>query len=69
MHIKRSRIALAQLSPYLGDVERNVQKHLEWCERARSEKTEVIIFPELSLTGYTLRDLNFEVSLKPSTEP
>jgi predicted amidohydrolase len=67
MHLKRSRIALGQLSPFLGDIGRNVEKHLEWCERARKEKADAIIFPELSLTGYTLRDLNFEVALDPST--
>ena len=69
MHLKRARIALAQLSPHLGDVKRNVDKHIEWCERARKEHADVIIFPELSLTGYTLRDLNFEVALDPRTAP
>lgn len=69
MHLKRARIALAQLSPYLGDVKRNVDEHIEWCERARKETADAIIFPELSLTGYTLRDLNFEVALDPRTAP
>lgn len=66
MHLKRSRIALAQISPYLGDIERNVAKHIEWCGSALKEKADAIIFPELSLTGYTLRDLNYEVALDPS---
>lgn len=67
MYLKRSRIALAQISSFLGDVERNVQKHLEWCDLAIDEKADAIIFPELSLTGYTLRDLNFEVAADPMT--
>jgi predicted amidohydrolase len=69
MHLRRSRIALAQLSPFLGDVERNVQKHLEWCERALKQNADAIIFPELSLTGYTLRDLNFDVAMDPASAP
>src|SRR5690242_16895074 len=67
MYLKRSRIALAQISPFLGDVERNVVRHLEWCDRALEQKADAIVFPELSLTGYTLRDLNFEVAVDPLT--
>ncbi len=60
MLIKPSRIALAQISSVLGNVERNVQRHVEWTERAIASGADAIIFPELSLAGYTLRDLNFD---------
>ena len=60
MKLKSGRIALAQLAPVLGAVERNVELHAEWCRRAIAGGASAIVFPELSLTGYTLRDLNFE---------
>ncbi len=69
MFLKKSRIALAQCSAVLGDVEKNVKHHLELASKARAQGADAIIFPELSLTGYTLRDLNNEVALDPSTSP
>ncbi len=63
MLLKPARIALAQIAPTLGNIERNVKLHAEWCERAIAGGATAIIFPELSLTGYTLRDLNFECAV------
>jgi predicted amidohydrolase len=67
MHLKESRIALAQCSAVLGNVEQNIVKHVELAERALKAGANAIVFPELSLTGYLLRDLNFEVALDPHT--
>ena len=69
MFLKKSKIALAQIGAVLGDVEKNVKHHIELASKARSEGSDAIIFPELSLTGYTLRDLNNEVALDPSMSP
>jgi predicted amidohydrolase len=63
MLLKPARIAFAQISSVLGDVGRNVERHVEWVERAIQRGADAIIFPELSLTGYTLRDLNFECAV------
>lgn len=63
MLLQPSTIALAQIAPVLGDVKRNVELHAGWCERAIERGATAIIFPELSLTGYTLRDLNFECAV------
>ncbi len=60
---------MAQCSAVLGDVQKNVKHHLELASKAKAEGADAIIFPELSLTGYTLRDLNNEVALDPSTSP
>ena len=57
------RIALAQISPRLGDVEANLSLHLDTARRARREGAQVVVFPELSLTGYLLRDQVPEVAL------
>lgn len=58
-------IALAQIAPVLGDLAKNIATHIEWTERALAQGADAIIFPELSLTGYTLRDLNFDMALNP----
>jgi predicted amidohydrolase len=51
------KLALAQINTRLGVVESNLEKHLQYIERARNQGTDLIIFPELSLTGYVLQDL------------
>ncbi len=55
--VTRRRVALAQIDPCLGDLERNLALHEQTIERARREQAELVVFPELSLTGYYLRDL------------
>jgi predicted amidohydrolase len=57
------RVALAQIAPKLGDLESNLDLHLEVIRRARRDKARVVVFPELSLTGYLLRDQVPEVAL------
>jgi predicted amidohydrolase len=56
------RIGLAQIRPRLGDIEQNVQMHLEMIRRAREEQVDLLVFPELSLTGYNLLDLTYDVA-------
>ncbi len=57
-------IALAQTSPKLGDLGANLEKCLALIDEAEEQGAEVIAFPELTLTGYFLRDLVPEVALK-----
>jgi predicted amidohydrolase len=63
------KIALAQISPKLGDVESNVNHHLETLAKARKKGADLVVFPELGLTGYTLKDLVEEVALDPARDP
>lgn len=56
------RMAMAQLRPALGDVEQNVAKHLEYIEQARALGAQLVVFPELGLTGYQVQDLVLEVA-------
>lgn len=50
-------LGLAQIKTKLGDVAANLEKHLEYAERAAVQGVELLCFPELSLTGYVLQDL------------
>lgn len=50
-------IALAQINTCLGNVEANLEKHLTLIQEARQSGADLVLFPELSLTGYVLQDL------------
>lgn len=56
-------VALAQIAPRLGDRHQNLEKHFEQIAAARQRNADLIVFPELSLTGYFLRDMVPEVAL------
>ena len=62
-------IAIAQIAPKLGDVAANLEMHLDILEKARKKKAGLVVFPELGLTGYTLKDLVEEVALDPRSDP
>ncbi|HVE43941.1 MAG TPA: NAD+ synthase [Gammaproteobacteria bacterium] len=56
--MKKLRIVLAQLNMKVGDLEGNLQKHIQAAVAARDEHAaDVIVFPELSLIGYPAEDL------------
>ncbi len=59
------KVVLVQFSPHLGLLDKNLDLHYQFIDRALEEKADLIIFPELSLTGYTLKDLISEVALNP----
>ena len=61
-------VGLAQITPRLGDVEANLALHLETIELAADQGVELLVFPELSLTGYRLRDIAFSVARKPTRQ-
>ncbi len=63
------KVAIAQIAPHLGDVEKNFDTHLNLVEKAKKNKADLIVFPELSLTGYTLQDFVPDVALKPDESP
>lgn len=46
------RICAAQTRPFTGDIARNIAAHKQLIELAATEQAELIIFPELSITGY-----------------
>lgn len=54
---KIMRLALAQLNPTVGDLKGNSAKVLKYVEKAKSQGADVIICPELVITGYPPEDL------------
>jgi predicted amidohydrolase len=59
---KPTVIAIAQVNPRLGDLDFNLSMHLDRIAQARDLGAEIIVFPELSLTGYLLKDLTADAS-------
>ncbi|NPV78591.1 MAG: hypothetical protein HPY59_19720 [Anaerolineae bacterium] len=62
------KLALAQINTRLGDVEANLEKHLALVEQAHAGGADLLVFPELSLTGYVLQDLAPMVSHHPNDD-
>ena len=53
----RLRIALAQANPILGDIDANVAKLVAMRGRAAALGADLVVFPELFVTGYPPEDL------------
>jgi predicted amidohydrolase len=54
------RIALAQLDLFVGDVGGNAQRVIDTAAEARDRlKADLVLFPELALSGYPPEDLLF----------
>lgn len=56
------RIALAQINPTIGDFKGNLKKVKDCLDRGRENDVDIVVFPELTTTGYPPEDL----LLKPS---
>jgi len=60
----RLTVALAQMDPALGDRNRNLERHRDWVRQATEAGAQLLVFPELSLTGYFLKDLVPESAIR-----
>lgn len=68
MTTMKFKLALAQFAPRLGDVDANLNAHLEYIARARAAQADLIVFPELALTGYYLKDLVPQVAARTAPD-
>jgi len=59
---EKIKVALAQISCKRGDKAENIKKIESRVTRAKRQGAELVIFPELSLTGYTMRDQIYELA-------
>lgn len=57
------RVAIAQIDCALGDVPENAQRATELIAEARAQRAELVVFPELSLSGYSLGQLGDDVAM------
>lgn len=62
--MKSVRVALAQIAPALGQLDANLARHHELLAVARAKGADLVVFPELGLTGYQLQDLASEVAMR-----
>ncbi len=56
------KVALAQFACKIGRKEQNIATMAEYAGEAKDKGADIVIFPEMSLTGYTLRDLVYELA-------
>lgn len=63
------RLAIAQLNFLVGDVAGNAARVIDACEKARTQQhADVIVFPELTLTGYPPEDLLLRADLQQQVD-
>ena len=64
----RITAGMAQIYPKLGDLQHNLALHLDYVQQARERGVDLLIFPELSMTGYQVQDLVPEVALRADAD-
>lgn len=62
------KIRAIQFSPGLGRTEDNLAFHIREINKAVKDGSDLIIFPELSLSGYDLKDIVYDVAIKPDSD-
>jgi NAD+ synthase (glutamine-hydrolysing) len=60
--VPQLRIALAQVNATVGDLGGNAELIVEWTHRAAARSAQVVLFPEMMLTGYPVEDLALRAS-------
>ena len=66
--MKSFKIAIAQFSPHVGNLDANTQKMIDLANQAKKDKADLIIFPELSTLGYPAENLLIRPSLVKRTK-
>jgi NAD+ synthase (glutamine-hydrolysing) len=61
-------VAVTQLNTKLGNVAHNLEHTLEFTRQACQQGADLVVFPELSLTGYVLQDLVPTVAMRPTRD-
>ncbi len=54
------RVALAQINPTVGDIKGNAEKIKDSIKKAEEKQADIVVFPELAITGYPPEDLLFK---------
>ena len=56
------RIGIAQINLMVGDLDGNTSKIIKYIDKAKNKKCDIVVFPEMSITGYPLEDLVYKKS-------
>ncbi len=62
------KLSIAQIKPEPSDLKHNLKQHLRYIKTAKKEGSGLVIFPELSLTGYFLKDSIYDVAINLKDE-
>lgn len=65
---KTIRVALAQMNPRVGDLRGNADSILKFTRQAVEKHADVVVFPELALTGYPPEDLLYKSAFQQSAQ-
>jgi predicted amidohydrolase len=57
-------VGIAQINPRLGDLQANFSLCERYVQQAKDKGLDLLVFPELSLTGYHLRDMVATIALR-----
>ena len=60
--MRKLRLAMAQINTTVGDLDGNTARILEYVRKARSQQADIVVFPEMAITGYPPEDLLFKPS-------
>ena len=58
------RFALAQIDTCVGDLDSNADKVMRYAHLASSNSAQVVVFPEMTLTGYPIEDLALRATFR-----
>jgi predicted amidohydrolase len=61
-------VGIAQIDPVLGDLPANLDTHLGAAGQARAAGIDLLIFPELALTGYRLGEIAYDVAIRATAD-
>jgi NAD+ synthase (glutamine-hydrolysing) len=64
----RPRIALAQIDACVGDIEQNAAAVRAWARDAADAGADLVVFPEMAITGYPIEDLALRASFRRGAE-
>jgi NAD+ synthase (glutamine-hydrolysing) len=62
------RVALAQINPTVGDLAGNAALISKYTDQAKKAGADVIVFPEMVLTGYPVEDLAMRASFRSASK-
>jgi len=63
--MKDFRLAIAQIESKFGDLAYNIEKHARVAKESCNSGANMVLFPELGLSGYSLRDLSYNLAVRP----